>query len=232
MAYVEYPSNNNSRSLFLKTCFSSVAEDESSGSAVLGSKTINLVAKLNEEFHGILKQLELSSTNRAHEVEEKSSAMNRADLFLHHFWIGAKNKAIREEYPPSYLTYFAIPLSGIIPRTNATPAIFPLIDTVIQGEMDAVAAGYAPMANPTVEELKAVKAAAEKEVSDVSIADKAVDSDSAELAAIREEVDKLARDIVLEFRFLLRDEDESSQRRIMRKYGVVFKSEKEEEAAL
>lgn len=228
MAYVDHPSNKNSRSLFLNTCAASIAEDEQNGSAVLSARTVNLVVKLNEEFHAILKQSDQSATTRAHEVAEKSSAINKADLFLHHFWLGAKNKAIREEYPAAYLTYFDLPQSGIIPKTNATPAIFPIIDTVIQGEADAVAAGYAPMSNPSAEELAVVKAAAEKEVSDVSVADKELDRLTAEMAEIRDNVDKLARDIVLEFRFLLRDEDEPSQRRIMRKYGIVFKSEKEE----
>lgn len=227
MAYVDHPTNNIARSLFLKTCSSSIAEDETAGTPVLGTKTINLVVKLNEEFHAILKEAEQSATSRAHEVTEKNSAMDRADLFLHHLWIGVKNKAIREGYPAAYLTYFGLPLSGIIPKTNATSAIFPMIDKTIEGEAQAVAAGYAPMAHPTIEELKAVKEIAEKELSDVSVADKAVDAHSTQLSAIREKVDKLAKDIVLEFRFLLRDEDESSQRRIMRKYGIVFKTDSE-----
>lgn len=227
MAYVVYPTNNNSRSLFLKTCVKSIAEDQASGNSVLGMKTMTDMGKLNEDYHAVLNQKEKSATLRAHEVSEKVTALERGEMFIRHFWSSARNKAMRENYPAAYLTYFGLPLSGLSPQTNPSPSLLPLFDTIIEGEAEAVAAGYEPVANPSVEELLAIKTVAEKEVSDVSVADKELDTYTSEFAAIRDLVDKQARDIVLELRFLLRDEDEPSQRRIMRKYGVTFRSDQE-----
>ncbi len=93
----------------------------------------------------------------------------------------------------------------------------------MQGDAEAVAAGYPPMANPSAAELQAVLETARSEVGDVAVADRAYDQAQAAVAALRAEADDWVAEVMGQLRLHLRRQEPPSQRRIMRTYGARFR---------
>ena len=93
---------------------------------------------------------------------------------------------------------------------------------LIAGDAQAVAAGFAPAAEPSALELQAALDSAKAEAGDVVAADRAYDQAQAALAALRPRANELikeVRDVIL---FATRREDAPSQRRILRSFGAEY----------
>ncbi len=221
------PQNDYERITFITTTSETGQSDSTKGNLFLAPKTLEIVTQLAPRMKDGMDSLSKNRAIRAGEVVEKKLALKKLHKYLGHLWTGIKNRVDREDLPVDVLKYYQLPISGLLPKYNPTPALILIAESVISGEANAVAAGYAPMANPSIEELTAVVTEAKKEVNDVSEADSIVDKEEDIMQKLREEADGAIKKIVADLRYFLQDEDEPSQRRIMRRYGLVFRSEKE-----
>lgn len=227
MAVLDLPRNDEKRVSTLSTCEKTAADKIAAGEAVLSNRVYDLVANILPPMQEAIQYLSNVNAVRAREVSEKNATLTIANTYLRDYWIGIRNRVNRENLPTSVLKYYGLPLSGILPSTNASSTMLSIAETAIAGDAQAVAAGFKPMSNPSAEELRTVVDIAKKELEDVSGADLAVDNSEKALSDLREQADYAIREVVAELRFFLRQEDESNQRRIMRNYGLTFKSESE-----
>ena len=101
---------------------------------------------------------------------------------------------------------------------------------IIEGEADAIAAGYAPMENPSIAELNDKLDIAIAEAKDVSEADRQLDEAQEAVSDLMPEAKKIIDRIVAELDFNLYEKEDASKRRIMRNYGVRYELTKSEEA--
>ncbi len=98
----------------------------------------------------------------------------------------------------------------------------PIGQNAINGDAEAVAAGFPPMSNPSAAEVQLLLDNATAEAGEADAADRVHDKSQAAVAGLRVSVNKMIDDIMAELRFRLRDEDKAGQRRIMRTYGATF----------
>ncbi len=221
------PQNDHQRITFITATSEAGVSDSAMGDLFLAPKTLEAVTTLVPLMKNGMDALSKNRAIRAGEVVEKKVALKKLQKYLSHLWTGIKNRVDREDLPVEVLKYYQLPTSGLLPKYHPTPALISVAESVISGEANAVEAGYEPMANPSIEELIAVVAEAKGEVNDVSEADSAVDREEDSMQKLRADADSIIKKVVNDLRYFLQDEDEPSQRRIMRRYGLVFRSEKE-----
>lgn len=221
------PRSDADRYTFMKAAMESHASDERKEEPILRSSTVVKLLECTEPLKLAMEKVMSSSAVRAREVSEKNSALTNLNTYVRDFWVGARNRINRENLPAGNLKYYQLPLSGLLPAQNISSSLITTAELIIAGDAQAVADGFEAMSNPSAAQLQDVLEAAKKEAADVPVADAAVDSAEAELAALRNKADEVINKVVKELRFFLDDEDESSQRRIMRRYGVKFRSEQQ-----
>jgi len=122
--------------------------------------------------------------------------------------------------PAEVLTFYELPLSGVIPKSFSFSESIAVAEKVIVGDRKATEAGYPPMQNPTAEELQEAVEKAKKESNDVAPADRAYDEAEEAVEALRGKAAELIYDLIAELKFNLRKKDPASQRRIIRSYGI------------
>lgn len=231
MPIYESPGNDLERLTLLSAALTAGESDSAKGELRIANKTMNLVTDLTPQMKAVMDNVSKGKAVRAGEVVEKNRSLKKLDKYTSHLWTGLKNRVDREDLPVDVLKYYQLPTSGILPKLRANPSSISVAESIISGEANAVAAGYTPMANPSIEELTVVVDEAKKEIKDVTEADANLDSEEANLQKLREEADHVIKKVVADLRYFLQDEDEPSQRRIMRRYGLVFRSEKSEVVA-
>lgn len=109
-----------------------------------------------------------------------------------------------------------------MPDITTFDQLVTLADGLVNGEIDAVAAGFPAMANPSAAEVATVLATARLQAADVPGADRAYGEAQVAIAAKRAQADETISDIMDDLRSSLRRLDAPTQRRIMRGYGATF----------
>lgn len=161
--------------------------------------------------------------SRVSETAESSEAQATLQQYVSHLWTSISNRAQRLHLSAGVLNYYGLTSDGTRPTPNGRDQWLQLAEQIVQGDAQAVAAGFAPVAEPSAAELQVALARAVAETNDVVAADRAYDVAQAELAALRPRADELiqeVRDVVL---FATRRMDAPSQRRILRTYGAQFR---------
>lgn len=228
MPVLVFPCNDVDRYNFLSTTVAKAESDATAGDAYVSQETIELAKSVVLPMKKVMERLSESAARRAKKEEKRNKALQMVEIYLRDLWIGIRNRVNREELPTSLLTFYGLPLSGLLPKTTSAATIIPLAELVIAGDAQAVEAGYEPMINPSAAELQAKVILAKSEVEDAVGASRMVNFNEEEMATLRAKADETVREIVAELRFYLRRRDETIQRRIMRNYGVRFRSDHEE----
>ncbi len=227
MATVQYPTNDTARLVALQTAQKTFQSDMESGRTHLMSDTANSITTFLPSYTTKVASIEESRGVRMGEIAEKNSALSALKMYIQHSWHSVKNRVDRLEEPVTVLLNYDLPASGLVPPLSSSPELTVIADRLIAGDTKAVAAGFAPLVNPTAEELSAINEVAKKELADVPAADRAVDEAEEALATLRAQADELIRDITADLNYTLRREEEASRRRIMRSYGVKFRVDTE-----
>ncbi len=225
MPATTYPRNDAARLVSGQAALNSHSSDDGEGNAILMGKTATRLAAVVGLFQVEMNAIDLSMSDRMKEVREKNEALTRLEMYIRHCWNSVKMRVERNSEPVELLANYGLSSSGLIPKTSFTSTLTVIADQIVVGNAKTVEMGYASMVNPTIEELMAVNDAAKKEINEVAPADKVVDDASAKLSEVRSEIDMVLRDIVADLNYNLRYEDDSSRRRIMRRYGVEFRSD-------
>ncbi|HSO27040.1 MAG TPA: hypothetical protein VLS48_03155 [Anaerolineales bacterium] len=216
------PRNDLARVAFLRKAIRTAQLDAAAGYAYLSQDLIDQADAVAQALSAA--QLTASSclSQRSREVEQRNEALQRLAYYVRDFWEVARRRMRRLEQPDAVLTFYGLPLDGAIPNPSRAEDWLLIAAHVVQGDAQAVTAGYPPMGNPSAAELTAVLETAQTAVGRVTTTDRAYDQAQEALAARRAQADQLIAEIMTELRFALRRKDAPSQRRILRSYGASF----------
>ncbi|HEY3662449.1 MAG TPA: hypothetical protein VGL24_04785 [Chthoniobacterales bacterium] len=188
------------------------------------SATLAAVTPFLALFRPLYQAVASALSGREKEVREREAARVALDTYVRDFWEVLKRRAHRLKQPAEILAFYGLPLDGNIPDITTFAQLVNWADKIIQGETDAVAAGYPAMANPSAAEIVPILANARVQDADVPPADRTHDDTQAAVAAQRATADLLIEDIRADLLSSLRRLDAPSQRRVMRNYGLTFVS--------
>lgn len=198
------------------------AGDRLAGKPLLEEALVAEITEFLTDFNPAHDAIAGSLSHRMKEVREREEARAKLDTHVRDFWEGLKRRAHRTGQPAEVLTFYGLPADGTVPGMSAFDALVGFADRIVKGEVDAVAAGFPAMANPSAAEVAAVLAEARLEAKDVPTADRQYDDAQAAIAALRPEADRLIEEGIAALRYQLRRMDAPSQRRVQRRYGYTF----------
>lgn len=223
MPRLDDPNTDLEREAFLIRAQETGLSDRKAGRNYVSEKTLTSVGGFLGEFRPAVKESTEKLGARAKETREASQAVKPVGVYTRDIWEGIKRRAAREGLPAEVLTYYKLPLSGEVPKPSGREAWITLAAQVVEGDADAVKAGFEPMSNPSAAQLSEVVKRARKELSDVAGADRKYDQAQDIVSGLRSGADELVDEVVAELKFNLRKMDDPSRRRIMRTYGVQYR---------
>ncbi|MBC8384830.1 MAG: hypothetical protein H8E57_04865 [Candidatus Cloacimonetes bacterium] len=216
------PENDLTRRLTLNTARNTAIQDRNAGRNYVQQDTIDALSELIPEFKDANRTMRAKMEIRMKEIREKNEAFAFLILTCRDFWEVGKRRTVRLQHPPEVLTYFDLPLTGIVPNPTRNKEWLSIAEKQIKGNERAVANGYPAMSNPSAGEVQDALTIALSQYSDVAMADREYDLAQERLAELRKTVDELLKEVFLQLKFNLRHFDKSSQRRVMRTYGFKF----------
>jgi hypothetical protein len=217
MATIKKRYSDNGRTHVLQT---TVKTAKSDGDNYVSATTVQDITNFLPNWNLKLEQVSQFLSVREKEVREKNIAMGFLDRIVRDVWEVEKRRVKRLDLPTEVLTYYQLPLNGNVPKTIKRKELLALAANMIQGDKEAVLAGFDPIVNPSAAELQTALDAAEKESAEVAPADRKYDEAEEEVSNLRPAADNLISDVVDEMKFNLRKRDRASQRRIIQSYGV------------
>lgn len=223
MPYYNAPSNDAQRLTFLTRSVETGPADVAAGNAYVSQETLDAISALLPQFEAAVNAVSDKLGSRSKEVREQAIAIEQIKTYTRDTWEVIKRRARRLGQPAEVLQFYQLPLSGVTPNPSTQEEWLALAAQVVQGDANAVAAGYPPALDPSAADLAAVLEATKSEVKDVAMADRAYNEAQKAVAALRPQADELIADVVAELRFTLRKEEASNQRRMMRTYGARFR---------
>ena len=217
MATIKKQYSDNGRTHLLQTTVKTAPGD---GGNYVSASTVQAITTFLIAWVENLRQVSQFLSKREKEIREKNVALGFLDLIVRDVWEVQKRRVKRLKLPAEVLTYYQLPLSGIVPNIGRDKDLLAMASNMIKGDAESVLAGYEPIVNPSIAEVKTALDAAKKELSEVAPADRNYDNAEEDVANLRPEADSLIADVVDELRFNLRKRDGASQRRIIQSYGV------------
>ena len=223
MPYYDAPNNDTQRLAFLTRSFETGLADVEAGNAYVSKETLDAISAFLPQFEAALNTVSDKLGSRTKETHERASAIEKIKVYTRDMWAVLKRRARRLDQPAAVLQFYQLPLDGVTPNPNTYEEWLALAARVVQGDANAVAAGYPPALDPSAADLAAVLEATKSEVGDVAMADRAYDAAQKAVAALRPQADELIADVIAELGFMLRKEEASNRRRTMRTYGARFR---------
>jgi hypothetical protein len=220
MALIIKKYSDNGRTSVLSKALETAKTDKGNNQHFISDETLYSVESFLPEWVACVTVVNKFLSLREKEVREKNIATHQLETVVRDLWDVAKRRIRRRKEPAEVLSYYQLPLSGIVPKFLKEKELLAISAKVIEGDQQAVAAGYPAMANPDALELKEALDIAQKEISDVAPADREYDQAEEAVEKLREQADLLISDIVDELKFNLRRKDAASQRRIILSYGI------------
>lgn len=217
MATIKKQYSDNGRTHLLQTTEKTAQGD---GENYVSAITVQAITAFLITWVEKLLQVSKFLSVREKEIREKNVAVDYLDLVMRDVWEVQKRRRKRLDLPAEVLTYYGLPLSGIVPNIGKDKDMLTMAAKMVKGDAEAVLAGFDPIVNPSAAELETALDAAKKELSEVAPADRKYDEAEEALAKLRPEADELIKDVIDELKFNLRKRDAASQRRIIQSYGV------------
>ena len=216
------PASDENRVAFLDTAARTAAAERAAGRRTITPATQDAIVAFLANFRPLHQALARTLAGRVREVREREDARARLDTFVRDFWEGLKRRAHRQDHPAGTLVLFGLPTDGTVPVVATFADLVGAAEKIAAGEVQAVADGLPPMANPSAAEVAAELAAARTQADDVPAADRAYDEAQAAVAARRPEADQIADDVMADLRSEFRRLDAPSLRRVQRAHGATF----------
>ena len=173
-------------------------------------------------YNAAYTEVESALGKRITETAESTAALDKLKMYLSHMWINVNNRAQRLGLDVGVLSYYALGQDGSRPTPSGRKEWVTVAEHVVAGDAKAVAAGFAPIAEPTAVELQAVLDSAIAEGADVIGADRDYDLAQTALADFRPRADALIKAVRAGILFGTYEMDAPSQRRVLRSYGATF----------
>ncbi len=230
MPYYRAPRSDSARLKFLAKTLQAARHDRRTDRSYLPRSLVEEVADLLPTFDTALQTLKIRQNERSQRIETRNAALDRLETYLRDFWEVLKRRVERQGQPTSRLEIYGLPADGKVPKLTTYESWLNAAAAAIQGDLEAVTVGYAPMVNPSAEELRTVLDEVYQETADVAAAERAYDKAQETVNLLREEADQLIKDVVDTLRFKLRKKPPAEQRRILHLYGARFRYRKGERA--
>lgn len=216
------PRSDIDRVAFLQRAAVTGAADLAAGNTCLSTETVSSVKLLAQTFDMALSDISSSQSSRSRELRQRQEAIALLETYVRDFWEVARRRARRQGQPDEVLTFYGLPLDGSSPHPTRSDEWLTIAANVVRGDVEAVAAGYPAMSNPSAAEITAVLDTAQTDAAEAAAADRLYDQAQEQLADLRAQADQMIADVMAELRFTLRRKSAPSQRRIMRTYGAAF----------
>ncbi|MCT4591011.1 MAG: hypothetical protein N4A71_24530 [Carboxylicivirga sp.] len=228
MPRIRKPLSAIDRLVFLKKAVNTANIE--SGEKMISEKTLGQANAVIAPLEANIGELANQKSESQKEIREKNTAMSNLQTYVRDIWEGIRRRVYREQLPLDVFPYYQLPKNGTSPKLASEGQWLEVAGLIIKGEASAIANGYAPMSNPSVDELGSKLKEAKKESADVTIADQKLDASQEAVSDLMPEAVAAIDRIIAELNFNLYDKDDASKRRIMRNYGVRYELTTKEEA--
>lgn len=230
MPRLRKPESAIDRLVFLKKATETANKDKENGETYISPTTLQRAVEFTPKLEAGMGRLGNFSSLKQKETREKNSSISVLQTYMRDIWAGKRRHIYRENLPLEVFAYYQMPQSGKTPELTQEGQWLETAKFMIEGEIDAIAAGYPPMANPTMAELSEKLNIARSESNDVSDADKQLDQAQEAVSELMPEAKSIINRVIAELDFHLYEKDDASKRRIMRNYGVRFEYTRSEQA--
>jgi hypothetical protein len=213
---------------FLRTAAQTATQDQANGLIYITPDTLRELNDFLKIFDLAFLHVSAAVGERSREVEEGEAAMAELKLVLDDLWEVLRRRVRRTDEPVGVLRFYGLDIEGQPPDLNTHEEWLELAEQVIEGDAQAVAAGYAAAVCPSAAELQAALDSARKELADVTPAERELDRAQKAVLSLRQQADDLIGDVIEELRFHSRKEDPVSQRHLLRTYGATYRYQPDE----
>ncbi|MCT4647069.1 MAG: hypothetical protein N4A74_18925 [Carboxylicivirga sp.] len=228
MPRIRKPLSAIDRLVFLKKAVNTANNEDSE--KLISDKTILQATNVITPLETNLGDLASKKSEAQKEIREKNTAISILQTYVRDIWEGMRRRVYRERLPLDVFPYYQLPKSGTSPKLASEGQWKETAALIIKGEASAIEHGFAPMSNPTVEELSVKLEEAKKESADITVADQNLDASQEAVSNLMPDAVAAIDRIIAELNFNLYDKDDASKRRIMRNYGVRYELTEKEEA--
>jgi hypothetical protein len=213
---------------FLRTAAQTATQDQANGLIYITPDTLRELNEFLKIFDLAFLHVSAAVGERSREVEEGEAAMAELKLVLDDLWEVLRRRVRRTDEPVGVLRFYGLDIEGQPPDLNTHEEWLELAEQMIEGDAQAVAAGYTAAVCPSAAELQAALDSAHKELADVTPAERELDRAQKAVLSLRQQADDLIGDVIEELRFHSRKEDPVSQRHLLRTYGATYRYQPDE----
>lgn len=218
------PDSDPKRLAFMKKAVQAAVLDQEMGNAYVDEAFMLDFKAHYTAYEAAYVAVQAALGDRVRETAESTAAFEKLRMYVAHAWTSVYHRALRLDLPAGIFAYYRLNADGSRPEMTQERSVWQsMAEQIIRGDAEAVAAGYAAMAEPTAVELQAALDASLAEAGDVLQADRKYDQAQAELATYRATADALIKELRDVVTFGTRKMDAPSQRRILRSYGAQYR---------
>ena len=156
------------------------------------------------------------------ETGEAQTAYEEVEVHLRDFWEALKRRTGRKKHDPSVLAFYKLPEDGALAPLNSREDVETACNNALDGEKEAVKAGFPPMANPSAQDLQEKLTDAKREAGEVTQFARALERAQRDVQEKRPRAIELVEDVIAALRYNTRKLEPGAARDIMRSYGVAF----------
>ncbi len=222
MPYFVPPRNDESRLTFSSAALETSKADRLAANSYLSMETETALATFVPQLKNAYESLSSTLTARSREARQRREAVTKLEMNVLDVWEGVRRRARRLDHSVEVLSYYGLPMDGVNIKPTTTEGWISVGGRVVKGDVDAIAAGYSPICNPSAADVQAAIDNAQAETTEAKRADRVYDDAQAAMSALREEANNWIEEVMADLRYNLRRLDNESQRRIMRSYGATF----------
>ncbi|MCB8983860.1 MAG: hypothetical protein H6659_08555 [Ardenticatenaceae bacterium] len=228
------PFSDETRLRTLTMLYDKGLRDSQNNIAYLQADTLTQLGTLSAAFTAALTTSQTLQSERMQAVAAANTAVADLVQSMRRIWSAVKWRKKREDQPAAIFLYYQLPGNGCNPAIHRQADWLLTAQRMIQGEAEAVSAGYEPLVEPTMAELQTLLMAATLATQKRDDLKTAYESAHLALIDIRQQVDEGIGQSMDELRLALRQLPASSRRNVMRTYGAYFSpqpGERDEEEA-
>ncbi len=174
-------------------------------------------------YEPAVKAVQAALGNRARGTKERRQATERLGWFVRDFFVVLKRRMRRNGEPADLWHTYGMQSDGTLPDPKTPDELLQWGKRIVDGDVEAVKAGYLKMINPTAKQVLTALENARSKMSDVPQADIAYNRAQAAVQALRAQADSFIRRSNMLLEYLLHGHTKSDIRRIKRDFGFVFR---------
>jgi len=234
MPYLSFPKTDKARSEALEylvgKCYGEDGNPTPQALAIFSTRILDGLKPTTLSFKTEVGQRGSALVEQSLLTQDKVAALDVARMYVSHFIRVFNLGVAREVYPASARAFYGLDISQEdLPPLVAEADVIHWGDNIETGDAARIAAGGAPMSNPTAAEVK-TKISLLKELRiQQSEKKENYDKEQEDVETMRPTVDELIRDAWDEVQFHFRKSTDPSRRRKCAEWGVVYVSRPGEE---